>query len=140
MSLVEAPAPTTVWLYEPGGPDAVRGTLRLDGGAVVFSAAHTGERVEVDRGSVRGVRRHRLTPVLEVRYRRRGVEAVVLFYFAEPPSLPRPGDKADRGPADILLPSRRHIERSGTLLSMRAANKLLRADIDRWVEAIRASR
>jgi hypothetical protein len=135
MRRMGSPAPTTVWLHEPGGPDAVRGTLALDAGTVVFSSTATG-RVEIDRGSVRAVRRHRFTPVLEVRYERRGREAVALFYFAEPPTLPRPGEKADRGPGEVLLPSRRHIERSGALLSMRAANRLLRRDIDRWVGAI----
>ena len=139
MSRMGSPAPTTVWLYQPGGPDAVRGTLSLEAASVVFSATGTDDRVEIDRRSVRAVRRHRFTPVLEIRYERRGREAVALFYFAEPPTLPRPGEKADRGPGEVLLPSRRHIERSGTLLSMRAASRLLRRDIDRWVRAIRGT-
>jgi hypothetical protein len=133
---VEAPGPTTVWLWQPGGADAVRGTLVLEGAAVVFVAAG-GDRVQIERGSVRRVRRHRLTPVLEIRYERRGSEALALFYFTEPPALPQPGEKADRGPIEILLPSRRRLERGARIVSLRAANKLLRRDVEGWVRAIR---
>jgi hypothetical protein len=128
-----------VWLYRPeGGPEASAGTLSLDGAAVVFSRAEQ-EALRIAVADVRSVRRHRLTPVMEVRYERGGgdPEGLALFYFAEPPPLPQPGEKADRGPHEILLPSRRHLERSGTLLSMRAASKLLKRDIDEWVTAIR---
>jgi hypothetical protein len=139
MGHVSGPRPTRVWLYRPeGGPEASAGVLSLDGSAVVFSGAET-EALRIAVADVRSVRRHRLTPVLEVRYGRGGGDpgGVALFYFAEPPPLPEPGEKADRGPQEILLPSRRHLERSGTLLSMRAASKLLKRDIDQWVEAIR---
>jgi hypothetical protein len=117
--------------------DAVPGTLTLESGAVVFSPSGEEAPVEIRRRSVGRVRRHRLTPVLEVRYERDGLETVALFYFAKPPALPQPGEKADRGLPGMLLPNARRIERSGAMLSMRAANKLLRRDIERWVGAIR---
>jgi hypothetical protein len=136
---MSVPQPASVWLYEPGGPDSLPGRLMLDGAAVVFSRADGGT-LRIEAGAVRGVRRHRLTPVLEIRYSRGSdPDGVALFYFAEPPALPEPGEKADRGPYHIFLPSPRNIERSGAALSMRAASKLLRADIDRWVEAIRGA-
>lgn len=127
-----------MWLYEPGGPDRVAGMLSLQGAAVVFSQ-NQAEVLRIDAAEVRSVRRYRLAPVLEVRYARGGdaPDGLALFYFAEPPPLPEPGEKADRHPYEILLPSRRHIERSGSLLSMRASSKLLKRDIDRWVAAIR---
>jgi hypothetical protein len=135
---VSSPPTTPVWLYEPGGPGSVRGQLSLDRGTLVFSPLE-GESLRIETTIVRTVRRHRLTPVLEVRWERIGQESdgVAFFYFAEPPTLPEPGEKGDRSPYQILMPSKRHIERSGTLLSMRAASKLLKGDIDGWVEAIR---
>jgi hypothetical protein len=110
----------------------------MDRGTLVFSPLE-GESLRIEITVVRTVRRHRLTPVLEVRWERMGQESdgVAFFYFAEPPTLPEPGEKGDRSPYQILMPSKRHIERSGTLLSMRAASKLLKKDIDGWVEAIR---
>jgi hypothetical protein len=135
---VSGPRRTRVWLYRPErGPEASAGMLSLDGTALVFSRDQEALRIAV--ADVRSVRRHRLTPVLEVRYARGGgdPDALALFYFAEPPPLPEPGERADRSPHEILLPSRRHLERSGTLLSMRAASKLLKRDIEAWVEAIR---
>jgi hypothetical protein len=136
---VEAPPPTRVWLYEPGGPGSVRGTLSLEPGALRFSPQE-GEALLIETGAVRNVRRHRLTPVLEVRWKRTAgdPDGLAYFYFAEPPTLPEPGEKADRSPYQVLLPNKRHIERSGTLLSMRAASKLLKADIQKWVEAVRS--
>jgi hypothetical protein len=139
MEPVSGPRRTRVWLYRPDrGPDAVAGMLSFEGGAVVFSHPET-EALRIDVSAVRSARRHRLTPVLEVRYGAGGGEpdGVAFFYFAQPPPLSEPGQKADRPPHEILLPSRRHIERTGTLLSMRAASKLLKPDIDEWVAAIR---
>jgi hypothetical protein len=129
-----------VWLYEPGGPGSVRGTLSLEAGVLTFASAD-GEALRIEAAAVRTVRRHRLTPVLEVTWDRPAdePEGLAYFYFAEPPTLPEPGEKGDRSPYQILMPSKRHIERSGTLLSMRAASKLLKADIERWVEAVRAA-
>jgi hypothetical protein len=138
---VSEPLPTRVWLYTPeGDSDAIAGMLSLEGSELVFSRAGT-EAVRIDAAAVHSVRRHRLTPVLEVRYRRGGREpdGLAFFYFAEPPPLPEPGEKADRPPHEMLLPSRRHIERSGSLLSMRAASRLLKRDIDGWVGAIRGA-
>jgi hypothetical protein len=138
---VNAPPPTRVWLYEPGGPGSIRGTLSLEGGVLKFTPPE-GDSLRIEAAGVSTVRRHRLTPVLEVRWERPAEEPVglVYFYFAEPPTLPEPGEKGDRSPYQILLPSKRNIERSGTLLSMRAASKLLKADIQGWVEAVRAAR
>jgi hypothetical protein len=135
---VNVPPPTPVWLYEPGGPESIRGVLSFDRGAVVFSPAE-GRSLRIEAASARSARRHRLTPVLEVRWERGGQDpdGLAFFYFTEPPRLPRPGEKADGAPYQLLLPSKRHIERSGSLLSMRATSKLLKRDIDRWVEAIR---
>lgn len=139
MGHVSGPRRTRVWLYRPeAGADAIAGMLSRDGAALVFSRAEE-EALRIAVADVRSVRRHRLTPVLEVRYARGSGEpdGLALFYFAEPPPFPEAGEKADRSPHEILLPSRRHLERSGTLLSMRAASKLLKGDIDAWVAAIR---
>jgi hypothetical protein len=138
---VDAPPPTRVWLYEPGGPGSVRGTLSLEPGGALRFSPRDGETLVILPAEVRSVRRHRLTPVLEIRWERPAgdPDGMAFFYFAEPPTLPEPGEKGDRSPYQILMPNKRHIERSGTLLSMRAASKLLKGDIQRWVQAVRSA-
>jgi hypothetical protein len=59
-------------------------------------------------------------------------EVVLLFYFAEPPPLPGSGEAT--GPTFI---PRRGLERAAAGMSLRAAARQQRVNVEMWVRALR---
>lgn len=129
------PDPRTVWLARPGRERPVRGTLSLSERGLTLDS--NGAILEIDPAHVERVRRMRLTPVLEVRYRARGEQQVALFFFVEPPPLPgQPPDPAARGTWPWSSEGR-GMRRTAGMRRLRAANRALRRVIAEWVQAIR---
>jgi len=125
------PEPTTAWLWRPGESAGRRGTLSLDGGTLEFRA-EDGEVLRLR--DVERARRHRGTPVLEVRYRREGERRLALFFFARPPERPDP----DPVPSLFGLVGMRGLRRVGDMGRMRAANGRLKPLVKEWEKALEA--
>lgn len=123
--------PVTAWLARPRDPRTRAGTLSVERGSLTF-AARDGERIRVAGEWVERVRRHRGTPVMEMRYRRRETSRVLLLYFAEPPpmtdrlSLPRSGARG--------------MGRIAAIRRLRAVNRRLKPVIEEWVRAVEGTR
>lgn len=128
-------SPATVWLARPGEERAERGTLSLAEGVLSF-AADGGGRTVIPLPGVRRVRRHRGTPVLEVRYEAGGKPREALFYFVEPPPLPASAREVrERGPWAVL-PGDRGLRRATGLLRLRSGNRAMRPVVEAWERAI----
>ena len=126
------PEPRVVWLVRPGNPEAARGRLSVERHALTFTGEGEEEPLPIPMNRIRRVRRRRGTPILEVEYTDARAElSQVFLFFVEPPPLPRRG-------RTWVLPTR-GMERAASAVGLRAAAKILRADIDAWVEAIRGA-
>ncbi|HEX5948191.1 MAG TPA: hypothetical protein VFZ45_01365 [Actinomycetota bacterium] len=126
------PEPRVVWLVRPGSPEAARGRLSVERHALTFTGEGEEEPLPIPMNRIRRVRRRRGTPILEVEYTDARAElSQVFLFFVEPPPLPRRG-------RTWVLPTR-GMERAASAVGLRAAAKILRADIDAWVDAIRGA-
>jgi hypothetical protein len=125
------PEPRVVWLVRPGSPEAARGRLSVERHALTFSGEGEEEDpLPIPMNRISRVRRRRGAPILEVEYTDARAELFrVYMFFVEPPPLPR----RER---TWVLPTR-GMERAASAVGLRAAAKILRAEIDEWVEAIR---
>jgi hypothetical protein len=88
--------PTTVWMVHlaRGAPtDGVKGTLSLDGDAVVFSS--DAQDFRFDLASVHKVKRRKGSPVLQLDWRHQDSRRSTAFYFVQPPPL-QPLDPGSR--------------------------------------------
>jgi hypothetical protein len=132
-----SPEPTRVWLVREGRPEAVRGVLRLERHSLTFTADDE-EPLPIPTNRIRGVRRRRATPILEVTYTDARAEKARLFvYFARPPPLPGVSPMSGRRkPSSWILPTK-GLQQTASAMSLRAASRALKATIDSWVEAIR---
>lgn len=124
------PKRTIAWLWRPGEPTERRGTLALEEGTLTFQA-DDGDRVRFR--DVERARRHRGTPVLEVRYLREGEPRIALFFFTRPPERPDP----DPVPSLFGLIGMRGLRRVGSMGRIRAANRRLKPLIKEWERALR---
>lgn len=126
------PEPRVVWLVRPGSPEAARGRLSVERHALTFTGEGEEEPLPIPMNRIRRVRRRRGTPILEVEYTDARAElSQVFLFFVKPPPLPRRG-------RTWVLPTR-GMERAASAVGLRAAAKILRADIDAWVDAIRGA-
>lgn len=126
------PEPRVVWLVRPGSPEAARGRLSVERHALTFTGEGEEEPLPIPMNRIRRVRRRRGTPILEVEYTDARAELSQIFlFFVEPPPLPRRG-------RTWVLPTR-GMERAASAVGLRAAAKILREDIDAWVDAIRGA-
>ena len=133
-----------MWLVRPGGPDSVPGLLTLERESLTFVSGPEGTTegtvFPIPLNRIARARRRRLTPILEITYTSaRAEQAVVFFYFARPPPLPRNRSDVGRRPGFGLLPTK-GLEQTASAMTLRAANKRLKGTIDGWVEAIRGTR
>ncbi len=126
------PEPTRVWLVREGDPTAVEGTLSIEDRGLRFRPAAPAVRgVMVSFDELAQVRRRRGTPLLMVITGTGAARERLFFYFASPPPLPSASSGVPpRGP--------RGVERSAALLTLRAANRLHKEEIDVWVRELRA--
>jgi hypothetical protein len=132
------PDPTRVWLVREGDPDAIEGTLALEGGSLTFvPEGRDQETVAIPVRGIRKARRRRGTPVLTLSYPRPDGMGSLFVYFAKPPPLPGERRDAAAGVPGVLAP--RGLERSAAALTMRQTNKLLKEEIEGWVRALRAA-
>jgi hypothetical protein len=124
-------------MVREGDPTAVEGTLSIEGATLVFvPSAGDGEQVRLPASSIRRVRRGRGSPLLSLSYRDGEGVGKLFVYFAKPPPLP--GSRPSTPPPLLRWP--RGLERSAAALAMGASKRLLKRDIDAWVQALRELR
>ena len=131
------PQTRTVWLVGAGRAEAAEGRLTLDGDGLRFLRAEgPGLTVPLDR--IVGARKRPGTPMLVVRYRDdAGRTAKAFFFFSPPPPIASREDlRARRRP---FLPSSRGLERTASIMTLRAAAAEVRREIREWAGAIRGA-
>jgi hypothetical protein len=125
------PEPQVVWLVRPGSPEAAKGRLSLERHTLTFVDDAEDQPLPIPLNRVQRVRRRRAAPILQVDYTDARAEISTVFvYFAEPPSLRPMSSKS------MVLPTR-GLERTASAMSLRAAARALRPQIEAWVDAIR---
>jgi len=125
------PEPRVVWLVRPGSPEAVRGRLSVERHALTFTGEGEEDPLPIPMNRIHRVRRRRGAPILEVEYTDARAELSRVFvYFAQPPPLPRQGGRR------WVFPTR-GMEQAASAAGLRTAARVLRAEIDLWVETIR---
>jgi hypothetical protein len=128
--------PTRVWLVREGRPEAVPGVLGLERHSLTFTPDRD-DPLPIPTNRIRRVRRRRGTPILEVTYTdARAGESRLFFYFARPPPLPGVSERSGRRkPSSWILPTK-GLQQAASAMSLRAANRALRATIEAWVRRI----
>ena len=138
------PEPATVWmvkLQRVGDLRELKGTLRMDEEALVFTDRSTEVETRLPFAATRKVKRIVGSPVLILTWQNdAGATTQTAFYFAEPPPIrsahgvgsPQPP------PATVLQqPSRRRQRREG-IRYLTARSRSTSATIKGWAEEIRA--
>jgi hypothetical protein len=116
-----------------------KGTLTLEGSAIVFTERRDGTRWEIPLAQVRRAKRVRGSPILLVHH---GKRLATAFYFAQPPPLsPPPSSPVPRVSALSLggrgerRAKRNQIRGNAVYLSSSSARH--KDTIESWVRAIR---
>jgi hypothetical protein len=125
---------STVWMvHRRTGMDGVKGTLSLEGSALVFRP-ESGEAADTVFRLARTTRIRRVmgSPVLEVHLEEPEGPPVVGFYFAKPPSLEVDADSGH-------LFKRRAVRKSA-VARLRQWNAVKRDEVSDWVGAIKEAR
>lgn len=132
-----APQTRTVWLVRPGRAEAAEGRLTVDATGLRFEETD-GPGLRVSGERIVGARRRPGTPMLVVRYRdETSGTARAFFFFSRPPPLPSEEDlRARRRP---FVPSPRGLERTASIMTLRAAGAQVRRELRAWARAIRAA-
>jgi hypothetical protein len=124
---------TTVWMvHARTGLEGVKGTIALEGRALVFRPAggRSAETV-IPVGDIRKLRRARGSPVMEVEISIAGAPPIIGFYFVKPPPL--------TPPTEGYRPFGRFLARRRAIATLRAGNAARREDVGVWVDAVRAA-
>lgn len=116
-----------VWMARPGHEDTPPGTLSLGQSALRFEGG--GTTILIHAAEITKVRRARGTPVITVSWLAEGERRETSFYFAEPGPI---GASAE----PPWMPGR-GLDRTISLMRLRAANKELKLVVKEWVAAIR---
>jgi hypothetical protein len=116
-----------VWMARPGHEDTPQGILSLDQSALWFEGG--GTTIQIPAADITKVRRARGSPVITVTWLAEGERRETSFYFAEP------------GPIEVSaeppwMPGR-GLDRTISLMRLRAANKELKPVVKEWAAAIR---
>jgi hypothetical protein len=137
------PKPVTVWAVELGPETALddtKGTLELEGDALVFTPAVEGRGgIRIPLEQISRIRRLRGSPVLMVSRSAEGPTRRTAFYFAQPPPLGvLLGKQEDHRPglAGFRNPRRRARKENAQYLG--TVNRDRRAVLTEWVRAVRA--
>lgn len=125
------PEPSRAWLVREGDPRATEGVLSLEETDLGFTPSSGGSPLTLPIRQLKGVRRHRGTPLLTFRVASPEGSERMFVYFAKPPPLP------GEGVSSPALIGTRGLERSAAALTFRQVNRLLKAEIDAWVRALR---
>jgi hypothetical protein len=123
----------TVWMvHARTGLQGVKGTIALEGGALVFRPAggRSAETV-IPVGDIRRLRRARGSPVMEVEISIAGAPPIIGFYFVKPPPL--------TPPTEGYRPFGHFLARRRAIATLRAGNAARREDVEVWVDAVRAA-
>jgi hypothetical protein len=122
---------STVWMvHRQTGMDGVKGTLVLEGSALVFRPESGGATDSIFRLSgISRIRRIRGSPILEVHVQDPGGPPVVGFYFTKPPSLEVARDSGH-------LFKRRAVRRSA-VSRLRQWNAVKRGEVSGWVRTLK---
>ena len=130
------PEPTGVWLVREGDPTSIEGRISLDDQGLLFDPADaSADALTIPFTRIARVRRRRGTPLLEIALKTTDQLSSLFFYFAKPPPLSEERS-ASAGP---FIKGPRGLERSAAAMTLRAANRLLKRDIDGWVRAVRTA-
>lgn len=124
-------------MVRPGRPEATEGVLTLGAGELAFRE-QGGYEVALPLDRILGARRRPGTPVLVVRYRDRDDRpARLFFFFTRPPPLPTGRTVGSRRVP--FVPSPKGLERTASMMTLRAAALEARATIRTWVKALRGA-
>jgi hypothetical protein len=124
---------STVWMVHGRTQMAgVKGTLSLDGGALVFvpEGGRASETV-LPVSSITRVHRARGTPVLEVSVDLPNAPEVIGFYFVQPPPLAETGSG--------LRVVDRFVTKRQAVIKLKVGSSAKRDEVDLWVLAIRSA-
>jgi hypothetical protein len=119
-------------MVREGSPNETEGSLSLHDEVLAFEPAGPQAKLEVPRKTILKAHRSRGTPVLNITFDEGEGPTRLFFYFAKPPPLP--GERPVT-PMPLFRPPR-GMERSAAALSLRATNRLLKREIEAWVEAL----
>ncbi len=124
-------------MVRPGRPQAAEGVLTLATDALVFDE-DAGRELTMPLGRIRGARRRPGTPLLVVRYTdESGRHTHAFFFFMRPPPIPT--DEERRARRRPFVPSRKGLDRSASIMTLRAAASEAKQEIRAWVRAIRGA-
>jgi hypothetical protein len=116
-------------MVRPGETEPVEGVLSLTEDALVFAPVE-GVGLRLARTRIRAGQRLRGSPVLRITHlTAEGLEDA-FFFFVRPPRL------SVEGRTSLL--SARGLQRTGTILTLRAESKRLKPELKEWVRAVRA--
>jgi hypothetical protein len=140
------PEPTTVWmvpLQRGVAPVDVEGTLSLGRTDLVFTALGREATETIALGSVRSVKRHRISPILTIAWTDGQQDRRVGFYFAPPPPIEpivgtRPDTVREANFPAAGKQSRRRQRRKNTLYLSTLGGELKPA-IAAWTSEVRAA-
>jgi hypothetical protein len=121
------PESMRVWMARPGRDDTPPGTLSLDESTLWFRGG--GTTIRIPGADIIKVRRARGSPVITVTWVEEGERREMSFYFVEPGPL-----GLSREPP--WMPGR-GLDRTVSLMRLRAANKELKHVVVEWATAIR---
>jgi hypothetical protein len=110
-----------------GEPEPVEGILSLSDEGLAFTAP-SDPGLALTAAKLRGARRFRGSPVLQVTYAEPDGLREAFFFFSRPPPLP-----AERRTSPF---SPRGLQRAGNILTLRAEAKRLKPKLKEWVRAI----
>jgi hypothetical protein len=110
-----------------GEPEPVEGILSITDDGLTFTAADSPE-LDLPAAKLRGARRFRGSPVLQVTYAEPDGLRDAFFFFSRPPPLP-----VERRTSPL---SPRGLQRAGNILTLRAEAKRVKPDLKAWVRAI----
>jgi hypothetical protein len=121
----------TVWMiHARTGIQGMPGELSLEGDRLVFRPiGGRSATTVIPLSEVKGVRRARGSPVLEVRPGGSRLPPVVGFYFVKPPSL--------EPPANSFPVFSRYLAKRRAITALRGGNAARGKEVDRWVERLR---
>jgi hypothetical protein len=124
---------STVWMVHNRTEMAgVKGTLRLDGGALVFiPAGGRASETVLPLSSIVRAHRARGTPVLEVSVDLPNAPSVIGFYFVQPPPLAQAGSG--------LRMMNRFVTKRQAVIKLKVGSSAKRDEVDLWVLAIRSA-
>jgi hypothetical protein len=137
--------PLTVWKVELSGGNVhedIEGTLTLDEDALAFEPAEAGPALQIAYGSIEGVKRLRMSPVLLITRRTHDRTVATAFYLAKPPPListkPTTPTSDEIAASPRGRPRTRWFQRRRNSYYLTAAGVETKPILAEWVNEVRA--